>query len=104
MLTDRYVIRAGIHIADLGAQGMVLLDLVRDEYLGADLIAAEIIRQIVGNGTMEDVAKNIAEEYGVQHDVVSRDIEEFLTRWIEEGVVGGGGGGGGRGGRGGGGL
>lgn len=86
--TQRYAIREGVHIADLGDQGMVLLDLARDEYLGADLIGTEIIRHILQNdGSVEGLAVRIARDYHVAADVVHNDVTQFLMRCIAEGIV-----------------
>ena len=67
---------------------MVLLDMNSENYFGLDAVGTDIWQAIQNNeGDMQNVLKDLLEQYDVEEEVLKRDLLAFAGKLLENGLV-----------------
>lgn len=79
-------LREGVSAVDT-EYGIVLLDQDSGEYWDLNPSAALVVRTLLGGSTPGRAAQALTDEYAVDADTASRDVEELLGGLREAGLV-----------------
>jgi len=67
---------------------MVLLDMNSENYFGLDAVGTDIWQAIQNNeGDLQNVLKDLLEQYDVEEEVLKRDLLAFAGKLLENGLV-----------------
>ena len=66
---------------------MVLLDMTSENYYGLDSVATDIWRLLQEGRSLEETVEALQEIYEVEEERLRNDLENFLTRLAEQGLV-----------------
>ena len=66
---------------------IVILNLKSGEYFTLNDIAQCIWKAITDEKSVEEIKVNIIDEYDVSYERADRDIEDFITGMIEQGLL-----------------
>jgi hypothetical protein len=80
MISNHSVVKAvqGLSIADLGAES-VALDANSGQYYGLNPVGAYVLEKIKTEKVVKDVVSDVAQRFGVDHEVASADVMSFLV-------------------------
>ena len=67
---------------DQTEDGFVLLDTQSGEILGANAIGARVWTLLESGATPEVISRTIADECGVNQDLVQRDVSAFISELV----------------------
>lgn len=79
-------LRDGVSAADTD-YGIALLDEDSGEYWNLNPTAALVLRTLLGGGTPEQAAQELAEEYAVDAETAGRDVEDLVGGLHSAGLV-----------------
>jgi hypothetical protein len=65
----------------------VLLDLETENYFGLNETAARFWSLATASGTVGEALETLLGEYDVPREVLERDLDAIVLRWIELGLV-----------------
>jgi hypothetical protein len=65
----------------------VILNLKTERYLGLDEVGTRIWEVLQATGSVESTLKILLEEYDVEPSLLERDLNEFIDKLIENGLV-----------------
>lgn len=65
----------------------VLLNLETGEYFGLDEVGLDMWKSLAAAGTVADAQAALLAQYDVAEDVLARDLEAFVARLVERGLV-----------------
>ena len=65
------------------AEGLVLLDIPKGIFFRSNHVGARIWSRLLEGVTIDQVVEEIAEEFGIPREIVSRDVHEFLQSLAE---------------------
>ncbi|OQX59381.1 MAG: coenzyme PQQ biosynthesis protein PqqD [Helicobacteraceae bacterium 4484_230] len=66
---------------------MVLLDMNSENYFGLDEVGKDIWNAMQQTGTLQEVHDAMLEIYDVEEDVLKRDIEVFVDKLLQSGLI-----------------
>ena len=66
---------------------MVLLDMESENYFGLDEVGTEIWQAMQEYGNLQEVLNALLEQYDVDAEVLENDLEEFVGKLVESGLV-----------------
>jgi Coenzyme PQQ synthesis protein D (PqqD) len=79
-------LRDGVSAADTD-YGMALLDEVSGEYWNLNPTAALALRTLLGGGSPAQAAQELTEQYAVDGETASRDVQDLLGELQSAGLV-----------------
>jgi hypothetical protein len=65
----------------------VLLDLASESYFGLDDVGTAMWRELVASPSIDEACRALVEEYDVAPEVLKADLERFVSRLVEAGLV-----------------
>ena len=86
MNDERFDVSPGVR-ASMSADGLVLLDVDRGIVFAANPIGARMWELVEQRWTKSRIAKQIADDFGVEHERVARDLNAFLGALLDRGLV-----------------
>lgn len=66
---------------------MVLLDMESEHYFGLDAIGARIWSLLQSESSVRSIFETLLAEYDVSPEVLTKDLEEFLDRLNDDGLL-----------------
>ena len=66
---------------------MVLLDMESENYFGLDEVGTAIWQAMQEYGSLQEVLNALLEQYDVEAEVLENDLEEFVGKLVESGLV-----------------
>ena len=66
---------------------MVLLDMESENYFGLDEVGTAIWQAMQEYGSLQEVMDVLLEQYDVDAEVLENDLEEFVGKLVESGLV-----------------
>jgi ornithine carbamoyltransferase len=66
---------------------MVLLDMNSENYFGLDEVGSDIWNAMQQKETLQGVYESMLELYDVEEDVLKRDIETFMDKLLQSGLI-----------------
>ena len=66
---------------------MVLLDMESENYFGLDEVGTAIWQAMQEYGTLQEVLNALLEQYEVEPEVLENDLEDFVGKLVESGLV-----------------
>ena len=66
---------------------MVLLDMESENYFGLDEVGTAIWQAMQEYGTLQEVLNALLEQYEVESEVLENDLEDFVGKLVESGLV-----------------
>lgn len=79
-------LRDGVSTADT-EYGTVLLDEDGDQYWTLNPTGAIVVRTILDGGTPADAAQELTQQYAVDFDSASQDVQELVSELCSAGLV-----------------
>jgi hypothetical protein len=79
-------LRDGVSTADTD-YGMALLDEVSGEYWNLNPTAALALRTLLGGGSPAQAVQELTEQYAVDHETASQDVQDLLGELHSAGLV-----------------
>jgi hypothetical protein len=79
-------LRDGICTADT-EYGIALLDEESGQYWNLNPTGALVLRILVAGGTVAQIVEELAEQYAVETDIASRDVEELVGDLRSAGLI-----------------
>ena len=73
--------------ASLSGDGLVLLDVHGGLMLASNTIGAQIWQLLEQGRTRPEIARQLADDYGVLPDRVLRDVEAFVAALLDRGLL-----------------
>jgi hypothetical protein len=66
---------------------MVLLDMESENYFGLDSVGSAIWNAIAEKKVLKDVYEKLLLEYDVEPEVLQKDLNDFVQKLVESGLV-----------------
>lgn len=79
-------LREGVSAADTD-YGIALLDEDSGEYYNLNPTAALVLRTLLNGGTREQAVQELTEQYAVDTDTASQDVEDLIGELHSAGLV-----------------
>jgi Coenzyme PQQ synthesis protein D (PqqD) len=79
-------LRDGISTADT-EYGIALLDEDSGQYFNLNPTGALVLRTLLEGGTPAQAAQELTEQYAVDPDTASRDVQELVTELCSAGLI-----------------
>lgn len=79
-------LRDGVSVADTD-YGVVLLDEVSGEFWNLNPTGALVLRALLADGSVEQATRELSEQYAVDRESASRDVQELVTALNSAGLI-----------------
>jgi len=66
---------------------MVLLDMESENYFGLDEVGTAIWQAMQEHGNLQEVVDDLLNQYDVEAEVLEKDLEDFVGKLLESGLV-----------------
>ena len=73
-------------IQDLATES-VLLNLETEEYFGLDLVARQMLCALEQSTSIESAYESLLEEFEVEPEQLREDLQQFIVKMVEYGLV-----------------
>ncbi len=83
---DRVTVSPDVMFRMVGDEA-VLLNLKTELYLGLDPVGTRMWELLINAASIDDAFKAVLSEYEVQSERLRADMEEFVSKLIEQGLV-----------------
>ena len=70
-----------------GQDGAILLDVQQGQIFNVNLVGSRILELLAAGTSEPDVADTISKEFGVNRDIATKDMQEFLLALQERGLL-----------------
>ncbi len=79
-------LRNGVSITEVD-YGTVLLDEERGQYWNLNPTGALILQTLLGDGTVNQAARTLAEQYAVDVDTTTLDVQQLVEELCSAGLI-----------------
>lgn len=79
-------LRNGVSITEVD-YGTVLLDEEGGQYWNLNPTGALILQTLLGDGTIDQAARTLAEQYAVEIDTASLDVQQLVEELCSAGLI-----------------
>lgn len=79
-------LRNGVSITEVD-YGTVLLDEERGQYWNLNPTGALILQTLLGDGTIDQAARTLAEQYAVEIDTANSDVQQLVDELCSVGLI-----------------